>query len=354
MISKRKIVLIIPSLKVGGMERVMSTLANFFCEMEGLEVHLILTGHQKKFYSINEKIILHEPKFENENKLLYSIKTLFFLRNHLKKINAFSLLSFGEKYNSFVLLASLGLNVKKYVSDRSKPDKNWGPFHNQLRRILYPSADGIISQTQYAKNFIFNSLKHGNVCVIPNPLSERKFQTYGNKKNIILTVGRLIKTKNIEFLVKTFSKIKHAGWELWIVGSGPEKVRLDSLIREKKLSNKIKMLGDQVDVGKFYMQAKIFAFASTSEGFPNVLLEAMETGLPCVSFDCIAGPSEVIQNNRNGFLIPLGDEDLYESKLEQLIKDTSLRQAMSHEALCSVKKFNINTIGPQYLNILLK
>src|SRR5690554_6616899 len=151
----KKVCLILPSLKAGGMERTMVVLSNYLSNIKGIEVHLILLGENTKFFPVPLLVKIYEPNFKlQKGKCIYAIKVLFYLRKLLKKIKPYSLLSFGETYNSFVLLASLGLPIKKYISDRSKPHKDWGAFHNNLRKLLYRLADGIISQTSASKDFI--------------------------------------------------------------------------------------------------------------------------------------------------------------------------------------------------------
>ncbi len=107
------------------------------------------------------------------------------------------------------------------------------------------------------------------------------------------------------------------------------------------------------DVDSQYLKSKIFAFTSNSEGFPNVIGEALSAGLPVVSYDCVAGPSEMIVDGENGFLVPVFDDDLFQKRLQQLIDDEELRQKMARKAPESVEKFSIEKIGQQYLDFIL-
>ena len=108
-----RICLAIPSLQAGGMERVMSEIAWNFSKRENIELHLLMFGKDRKiFYDIPENITIHKPDFEfNDNKrTLSTIKTIFFIRKEVKKINPDRILSFGEIWNSFVLLSLLKIN----------------------------------------------------------------------------------------------------------------------------------------------------------------------------------------------------------------------------------------------------
>jgi GalNAc-alpha-(1->4)-GalNAc-alpha-(1->3)-diNAcBac-PP-undecaprenol alpha-1,4-N-acetyl-D-galactosaminyltransferase len=351
---KKKLVFVLPSLKVGGMERVMSELAHEISLNPNIEINLILLSQGEKFYFLPEKVIIHEPYFllTNRNKILYSLRLLFFLRSLINKINPDAILSFGEMYNSFTLLATLGLRYKVFVSDRSKPDRHWGKVNEITRKLLYPKAEGIVSQTKFSQTFLKKITGHQNIKVIPNPVN-RVIDGNAVRKNIVLTVGRLIPSKKIDVLIKIFCEIDCRDWELWIVGDGQEMQNLQQVADCSNACNRIKFFGNQKDVFVFYKQARIFAFTSVSEGFPNALLEAQAAGLACISFDCIAGPADLIQNNHNGFLIPELQIDMYKNSLQQLMTDENLRKKFSINAAKSAQQFDIKLITDKYLNFIL-
>ena len=90
------------------------------------------------------------------------------------------------------------------------------------------------------------------------------------------------------------------------------------------------LVGQTKDIAYYYNISKIFAFTSVFEGFPNALTEAMHFRLPCISTDCPTGPSELIKNQENGFLIPIGNQQKLEKCLSDLISDKHLRQTFEH------------------------
>jgi GalNAc-alpha-(1->4)-GalNAc-alpha-(1->3)-diNAcBac-PP-undecaprenol alpha-1,4-N-acetyl-D-galactosaminyltransferase len=353
----KKISLIVPDLNKGGMERVMSELANYFSNKPSVEVTLILlTNRSEIFYKIPADIKVFKPEFAFNNKIrtISTIRTLFFLRRTIRKLKPDAVLSFGETYNSFVLLSCILLNIRIFVSDRSKPDKRWGFFHEKLRKKLYPRATGIISQTNYSRDFLINETGHTNIKVIPNPVRKIEQKT-GTRENIILNVGRLIKSKRIDLLLNIFSKSENDGWELWIVGEDEkqEKEALIKLATELNIIDKVKFWGKQEDMDRFYSSSKIFAFTSESEGLPNVLLEAMAGGAACISFDCVAGPRDIISDGEDGYLVKLYDCDEYILKLNSLLKNPELREKYSNNARKKMEEFNINSIGEKFYNFLL-
>jgi glycosyltransferase involved in cell wall biosynthesis len=349
----KKLCLVLPSLSGGGMERVMAELAWFFVTKENIETHLILLARGSKFYAMPSEITIHEPDFEFNNKfrLYNTIKTICYLRRNVKLIRPDAILSFGEMYNSFVLLSTLLMKIRIIISDRSKPDRNWGILHNFLRRILYIKAAGIISQTNYSKIFLKRVTKHPDIIVIPNPVMPLK-NLYEKRQNVILNVGRLINSKNIDLLLYIFANCKFEDWKLWIVGDGPERRILEKKSFDLGIQDYVTFWGKRKDIESFYSKSKIFAFTSNSEGFPNALLEAMSAGLACISFDCVAGPADLIKDGENGYLINNGNVKDYLNKLNNLLNSPDLIEQFSKRSAISSKDYEINKIGEKYFNYL--
>ncbi len=330
----------------------MVELCHYFSNIRSVEVHLILLTKDTIFFRLPEHVVIHEPSFYISNKLVYTLKTCIYLRRLLKKVKPYSLLSFGEMYNNFVLLSTLFLPVKVYVSDRSKPDKDWGVLHNSLRRLLYPKAHGIISQTDYSRTFLQKETRHSRIRVIPNPVSIGKDILLDERGKVILNVGRLIKSKRIDILLDIFLASFQEGWKLWIVGDGPEKEYLQEIAARKGIGDNVVFWGNQKDIHQFYQKASIFAFTSESEGFPNALLEAISFGLPCLSFNCVAGPSDLIDHKKNGYLVNLYDVDAYIQYIKLLLNDESLRVDFGKHSLTKAKKFDIEIVGELFYKTL--
>ncbi|MBP8959654.1 MAG: glycosyltransferase [Bacteroidales bacterium] len=358
MTGKKILCLVIHSLQVGGMERVVSELAGYFCKKSNIELHLLLYGRKPEiFYPVPENLIIHKPEvvFNNHLRFFYTIGRLNFLRKTIKKIKPDSILSFGEYWNSFVLLALYGLNYPTYISDRCSPQKKFGIIHQSLRKWLYPKAKGIIAQTEKAKDVYEKQHLNRNITVIGNPI--HKINNYDtNKEKIVLTVGRLISTKNHDKLIDIFCKINLPDWKFSIIGGNALKednlTKLNMLISEYKAESKVLITGFQSNLDIIYKKCSIFVFASESEGFPNVVGEAMSAGLPVIAFDCMAGPSEMITDGENGYLVKLHDFETFKERLELLMNDAELREIMGLKAKESIKKFYIEYIGDKYYKFI--
>lgn len=338
----------------------MTELIKEFSKKENVELHLVLYGIKRDiFYSLPPNIAMHKPGFEFNNKFRFysTFRTIWAIRRIVTKITPDTILSFGELWNSFVLIALIGKSFPIYVSDRCQPDKSLGKFHDLLRKVLYPKSAGIIAQTEIAKAFYLKQFSHKNIEVIGNPIRIIEKRQNIAKENIVLSVGRLINSKHHDELIKLFIRIDNPDWKLVIVGDDALKqnnmIRLKALVKQLNAEGKIILAGKQNDVDSFYLKSKIFAFTSSSEGFPNVIGEAQSAGLPVITFDCVAGPADLVKNKKNGYLIPLFDYDDFEEKLRQLMDNPALCESMGNNAKESVKQFEAISISNKFYNFIV-
>jgi GalNAc-alpha-(1->4)-GalNAc-alpha-(1->3)-diNAcBac-PP-undecaprenol alpha-1,4-N-acetyl-D-galactosaminyltransferase len=356
----RKIACLIPSLQPGGMERVMSELLSYFATLDGVEVHLVMFGMNRDiFYDVPSNIIIHTPDFlfDNSKRMRDTLKTMGYIRSEIKKIDPDTVLSYGELWNNLVLLSLLKTKYPVFVSDRCQPTKSIGKMHDFLRKILYPHAKGIIAQTSQAKDLYLKKFGNKNIVVIGNPITLQE-PVAGQRENIVLTVGRLIASKHHDELIKLFAALDQDSWKLIIVGGDAltqqNMARLEKLIESLGVNSRVELAGNQKDVESYYRRSKIFAFTSSSEGFPNVVGEALSFGLPVVTFDCVAGPSDMVENGVNGYLVDLFDYKVFSEKLEGLMQDQVLRNKMAEHAPLTIKKFEKDVIARQYFDFITK
>jgi GalNAc-alpha-(1->4)-GalNAc-alpha-(1->3)-diNAcBac-PP-undecaprenol alpha-1,4-N-acetyl-D-galactosaminyltransferase len=153
-------------------------------------------------------------------------------------------------------------------------------------------------------------------------------------------------------LIEAFSKIDDKTWKLQILGDGPLRKDLEELAKKLNCENRVEFLGFKKEVDFFLSKAQIFAFTSIIEGYPNALIEGMANGLAPISFDCKAGPSDIIQNDINGFLIPINDVILFAEKLNILVNNEDLRSIFQEQALKVLQTNNLQIIANQYQEFL--
>lgn len=337
----------------------MSELINGFIREQSAEVHVILYGIARDcFYEIDNRAEFHIPrfKFTNRYRTWSTLKTLHYLRGEIKRIKPDTVLSFGNYWNSFVLLATKGLNIPVYVSDRSSPAKDMGWIQNKLRKLLYPKATGIIAQTFKAKEYYDKMFTQNNYSIIGNPIRDIMIPDNIIRENLIISIGRLIHTKHYDRMIRLFHELNRPDWKLVIVGGDAQgqnnKTKLKDLLDSFGNPSNIELAGTQKDVESYLLKSKIFAFTSSSEGFPNVVGEAMSAGLPVISYDCVAGPSDMITDSVNGYLIPVFDDELFKLKLLELMDDDNKRLLMGNKAKESIKQFEVNRIVDKFYRFI--
>ena len=343
------------TLNYGGAERYITGLANYFNQY-GVKISIILLDQSPVQYCLNDSIRVIKPPFRRPQrriqKIHYFIRVFFYLRKWVKVVKPDKIIN--SAFPSFVL-AAVGKSWPVNNAIRCDPANtamieglNLPLF---IRRWLYKRAEHIIAQTNYASEFMKNQFMKSKICIIPNFLSTFTYSEMKRKK-IVLYVGRLIKSKGVNILLESFSCIDNDEWSLIIIGDGPERKKLEDMASKSDCNERIRFLGNQRDVTHYYQTSEIFAFPSFSEGFPNVLLEAMAAPMACISFNCISGPDDIITNGVDGILVETGDSVSFTRALELLMSDDIMRESFMKNAIEVRSRFSIEKIGPRYLSLL--
>ena len=170
------------------------------------------------------------------------------------------------------------------------------------------------------------------------------------REKIVLAAGRLTWQKGFDLLIDAFVPVarKHPDWTLRIYGDGARRQRLRRRILRHGLYNNVFLMGSTQRLGEFMSRASVFALSSRYEGFGMVIVEAMNKGLPVVSFDCPQGPGEIIDHGRDGILIAQDDVDGFSRALLDLIEDRERREAIGRAAIDKAHKFDISEVGAQW------
>lgn len=353
---KTRIVIVLPSLKAGGLERVGSLLANIFTKSYRVDLYLITLTQSSIFYTLDKRVVIIQPRITNTNKNIRIIRTFFWLKKQLKQIKPDSILSFGETYNSFVIAANFFNKYPLYVSNRASPFSSLTGTRGLINPFFYKYANAVILQTMKAKEVLRAKYKDSKLLVIPNPIFITGHHVCDKSRELsILNVGSIGGKKNQDLLVAYFADLytSFQAWKVKFLGDGPCVEQLQDQINRYNLGENIFIKGKVQNVGDYYNRSSIFAFTSTSEGFPNALAEAMAAGMAVISFDCVAGPSELIDDGINGFLIPLNDHKLYIEKLKILMKDATLRKHFGKNAKEKMAQFDIQKVAKRYYHVLI-
>ena len=144
---------------------------------------------------------------------------------------------------------------------------------------------------------------------------------------------------------------RHPDWTLKIYGDGSLKDSLQNQINESGLQNNVFLMGFSNDMERALRQSSIFAFSSLVEGFALVIVEAMECGLPVVSYQCPCGPKDIITDGKDGFLVPVNDEQMLAEKICGLIEDENLRHQMAAAAREKALRYRDSSIAEQWMKL---
>ena len=361
--SEKTIYLFISSLRGGGSQRVCVLLANGFVERK-FNVKLIvlnLTGILIQELSPEVNIInLHKK---------HTRGSLFAITKMLKRENPGTILVFNHQLAVQLVLIRYYLRsrfkiINRHISNLIETKANERLFwHKYLVhywvRLLYRRVDGIISQSGGAVAEMVNYYRISieKIYSINNPVSEKITRASLNLEEReskqmpkkILFVGRLVKIKGLDLLIEAFSGClkKTKDVVLIICGDGPEKDHLIKLVQAKGIQDHVHFTGFIEDLRNVYQDSDLLVLTSRYEGFPNVLIEAITMGLPLVSFDCNYGPSEIIQEGINGFLVPQDNVQILEQKILSALNkrwDTARIQETS-------SRYSLTKIIDKYLEV---
>lgn len=357
-----KIAMLISGLRNGGAEGVCVTLANGFVE-RGVEVKLVVLNLDG---AVRIKDLDIRVKLTNLN-LKNARKSFFLLREFIKENSIDNILVFNFQLTIMLVLIRIctTLNYKiiarniSTLSDKSKYETNlWHKYiTHAITRLLYNKSDVIIAQSQgMADDLLANyRIKKEQVIIIHNPIKP-EFELLlkeqpcflSDNKNEILFVGRLNTVKGLEYILNAFSKQDFSKYILRIVGDGELKQELQLLADKLGILERVIFEGFQPKTVSFFRNAQVTVLASLYEGFPNVLVESIAVGTPVVSFNCKSGPSEIIQDGVNGYLVKYLDVEDLAYKLKTALEKEWDKEKIKQTAL----RFESRLIIEQYLRAL--
>ena len=227
-----------------------------------------------------------------------------------------------------------------------------------LRFIIYNFADGILTNSYGSRNFLKLFLINKNkIKTIYNPylLSIKKKSNY-RKKNIILSIGRLVKQKNFETLIRGFSIFSrdYPKYKLIILGDGPEKNKLKQLITKLNCNNKIILKGWIKNTNKYFLTSKLFILTSVYEGLGNVFIDAVNHEVPCIYTNCKSGPNEILTGKKGGYQIKLKDYNQLAKTIKKAVVNYKNSMTMIKYSKMKINRFLYNKVCPKYLAYLNK
>lgn len=346
----KKIILIVPSLIRGGVERIVSILSkelnNFF------EVYVVIY-HGPIEYEIEGNLInLKTPS----GSLWRKIKNTFYrvrkLKKLIKNISPDYIISFMGNLHPILTFKPV------IVSIHSNPDFLLSYKKCLLKTIYkFPNVKQIITVSKGIEKKLNNNYNLKKTKTIYNPIDLKliKQKLLAQKPvdfDYILAVGRLSRAKGFDILIKAFAK-SHLKRKvrLIILGEGKERKNLEKLIDGLDLKSKVLLYG-KVDNPFIYMKHAIFfVLSSRFEGFGIVIIEALACETPVIATNCESGPSEIIENGKNGLLVPVEDVESLKMAMDKLFYDKELHIKLKTNTRRSVKKYDIKNVVKDWMEL---
>jgi GalNAc-alpha-(1->4)-GalNAc-alpha-(1->3)-diNAcBac-PP-undecaprenol alpha-1,4-N-acetyl-D-galactosaminyltransferase len=353
-----RLTLVISSLERGGAERILSVLAGAWVE-RGIQVSLVtFDDKDEPAYPLHPGITMRSLRVPNETarNFVYAVypnlRRIVRLRDHIRQSRPDIVISFLDFPNVITLLATLGFGIPVIVSERANPEHVYlKPIWQYLRRLLYPYAAALVCQTSAMVAQLQLKIKVPGYA-IPNPVELPRSLTSDRPKGgdvnsrRIIAMGRLVPQKGFDLLLRAFAGIagRHPAWSIQVLGKGPLKDQLEAQAVSLGLENRVSFVGAVSDPFPILRAADLFVFSSRFEGFGNALTEAMACGLPVISFDCPAGPADIIRDGVDGILVPREDVTGLAVAMDHLMSDAAERERLALHAPDVLTRFGLESV----------
>lgn len=365
-----KIVFCTPALySAGGVERVVSFKASYFAEQLGYDVTIIVTeGRGRDCYfplSDKVKVINLELGFEELWRASFMKKVFLYLskQRQYKRLLKAELMRIRPDFTISMLRREIN-----FLTDIQDGSMKIGELHvNRANYRNFEVNDTNLVKSLFAKFWmksLVGKLRHldrlvvltdrgksdwpelANVTVIPDPIPLQTEVVSQLKEKRVVTIGRYAYQKGYDILLHVWSEVekKFPDWSLSIYGMG-NRSQYSQLMKNLGIdAERCQLNGPVNDVSKVYEESSVFVLSSRFEGFGLVLAEAMSCGVPVVSFDSPYGPSDIITDGVDGFLIKDWNVKAFADKVCLLMEDADMRQQMGRAAIDSSRRYQPDRI----------
>lgn len=377
--------------RVGGVERVLSVLANKLSENNEVKVISEHKSSQKPFYDYNSNInisyLIDSQKYKSGKLKGKSLRYYFYrifekinnntiLKARIKKsLSEFSendVIIFGRAFTAIDFLKYGRIDKSKtkiYVRDAIHLKYYSKKIQKMIKNLFPKYVDTFIvssneSITAYEAFFGKNSPK---LKKIYNPLGIVPKKGFDFESKTIISIGRLDSQKGFENLIKAYKIVStnYRDWKLKIYGDGIYYSKLDDLIKSLDLVKSVEICPSTKNVVDVFNSSAIFVLPSRYEGYANVLVEALSCGIPSISYNWLMGVEEIIKDGENGLVVQLKDRDDYfygidsdedsqnlAEKIEFMIENKEVCDRVSNEAVKIINSRNIDVIIEEWIKLI--
>ncbi len=342
----------------GGTERVATMIANELAKEGKYEICFLSLCEQKEdvFYTLHPKIVRHKIGKKWIQPGPGYLPLIPKLRRFLKEEHIDLIIDIDIVLDSLSIPAAWGIKTKVLSWEHSNCFYEFSVMYRKLiLKFSVKFSDYVVTLTETDKHNYAKMLKRTErIEAIHNPIEEDGYSNVEVRENSIITVGRLVIGKGTEYLSEIATKIllKYPSWKWYVLGDGDERGSLEKVISENNLQDRFILAGLVNNVGEYLAKSKLFVLTSKSEGLPMCLLEAKNHELPCISFDIPTGPSEIIEDGVNGFLISPFDCEKMVDKISVLVENEELLNSFSVNAKKDIEKFQMESIMKRWNRVL--
>ena len=347
-------------LATGGAERVAALLSVYF-ENHGVEVTHLLVQNKVEYPYAGQIINLGKHKKKSGN-WLNKIERLRML-NQILRDNQFDfIIDFRVKNNPIQewILSRMIFKTNYITTIHSYISKFYFPKNTVLAKSIYKNCHTIVCVSKEIELNVNQKFGYSKTETLYNPVDIEQIEkdsqeTINCDFEYILGVGRMQDNiKQFDKLIEAYSKssLINQHIHLIILGDGDYQAVLKKQVQLLNIEKWVHFLGKVANPFKYMKRAKFTALTSRNEGFGNVLVESLACQTPVVSFNCPAGPSEIVIDKTNGLLVENQNLEKLIEAFNLFTKDTQLYNECKKNALESVQKFNIDAIGKQWFNLL--
>lgn len=362
---------------VGGADRIITQKANYLADEMGYDVYILTDSQNGRELSFPLSNSVHhidlDINFDRQYK--YNFFVRFFIYRHLMKQYRKKLIEYIKTIKPNIVISTMGRDMD-FLNDLKDGSKKIGESHISRKYMrnfhLLENKGGIHRQiARYWRNKQEKSIKKldafvvltkddeanwkevRNSIIIPNPMTlEPDTISHCTGKRVI-SVGRFSEQKGYDLLIKAWQTVaeSYPDWTIEIYGEGELHDELERQIHESHLEKQVKLCAPVSNIIEKYLDSTFYVMSSRFEGFGLVLMEAMNCGLPCISFNCPSGPAEIIKDGEDGLLVENGNIQVLANSICYMIENETERIRMGRNAKNNIQRYSKSSIMKQWDNL---